>query len=57
VKGTSLDWETAAKAFVLGFEQVFAIQFIQSSPTAKELSRTAELMETKYANAAWTNRI
>jgi lipoate-protein ligase A len=57
IKGTTLDWETAARAFVLGFEQVFAIQFIQSSPTVNELSRTAELMETKYATAAWTNRI
>jgi lipoate-protein ligase A len=57
VKREHLPWETAARAFVLGFEQALSIRLEESSPTEKELARTAELVETKYATDGWTQRI
>ncbi|MDD5368236.1 MAG: biotin/lipoate A/B protein ligase family protein [Anaerolineaceae bacterium] len=57
VLGIPVPWETAARAFVRGFEQVFAIRLEESSPTSVELNRATELYETKYATAGWTERI
>jgi lipoyl(octanoyl) transferase len=57
VIGVGTTWETAAQAFVRGFEAELGIQFERGEMSPSEIQRTEELVEEKYAHAAWTERI
>ncbi len=57
VTGTKTDWETAAQAFVKGFEAQLGIRFQRGEMSQSELKRTDELVQEKYANPVWTERI
>lgn len=57
VTGTKTDWETAAQAFVKGFEAQLGIRFQRGEMSQSELKRSEELVTEKYANPAWTERI
>ena len=52
-----IDWETAAQAFVRGFEAELGIQFMRGEMSASEIQRTEELVKEKYAHPAWTERV
>lgn len=55
--GLEMDWETAARAFVRGFEAQLGIRFQRGEMSQSESARTEELVREKYANPAWTERI
>jgi lipoate-protein ligase A len=55
--GHTVDWETAAAAFVGAFEKTLGIQFTRDDLTEKEISRTAELVREKYDHPSWMERV
>lgn len=57
VLGVETDWETAAQAFVRGFEAQLGIHFQRGEMSRSESERAEELIKEKYANPAWTERI
>jgi lipoate-protein ligase A len=50
------DWETAAQAFVRGFEIQLGISFESGVLSPSEEKRAAELVEKKYAHPSWTEK-
>ena len=56
VLGVAPSWDTAAQAFVEGFEAQLGIQFEHGELSRSELQRAEELVKEKYANAIWTER-
>ncbi len=52
----SADWDTAAQAFVKGFEAQLGIRFQREEMSRSESERAEELVREKYANPAWTER-
>jgi lipoate-protein ligase A len=56
VSGRRVDWETAAQAFVRGFEVQLGIRFELAELSTSESERAEELVEEKYAQQAWTER-
>ena len=56
VIGVETDWETAAQAFVHGFEAQLGIRFQRGEISRSESERADELVKEKYANPAWTER-
>ncbi|MDP1545895.1 MAG: hypothetical protein Q8L87_07720, partial [Anaerolineales bacterium] len=57
VIGVGTAWETAAQAFVRGFEAQLGIQFERGEMSPSEIQRANELVNEKYAHAAWTERV
>lgn len=57
VIGVETAWETAAQAFVRGFEAELGIQFERGEMSQSEIQRTEELVKEKYAHASWTERL
>jgi lipoate-protein ligase A len=57
VLGHPFSWEQAAAAFRKAFEDTLNIQFEISALTDSELSFAEELIQSKYANSRWTDRI
>lgn len=55
--GVEKSWETAAQAFVRGFEAELGIQFERGEMSQSEIQRAEELVKEKYAHASWTERI
>ena len=55
--GVGTDWETAAQAFVKGFEAQLGIRFQRGELSQSESERAEELVKEKYANPTWTERI
>ncbi|MEJ5222890.1 MAG: lipoate--protein ligase family protein [Anaerolineales bacterium] len=54
--GRVVDWETAARAFVAGFEAGLSLTFEHGEMSASEKARAEELIQTKYAHPGWTER-
>jgi len=54
--GVETDWETAAQAFVRGFEAQLGIHFERGEVSRSESERAEELVKEKYANPTWTER-
>jgi len=54
--GVETAWETAAQAFVYGFEAQLGISFQRGEMSRSEFERAEELVNEKYANTAWTER-
>jgi lipoate-protein ligase A len=52
----SADWETAAQAFVHGFEAQLGIHFQRGELSRSESERAEELVKEKYANPSWTEK-
>jgi lipoate-protein ligase A len=57
VTGVKTDWETAAQAFVKGFEAQLGIRFQRGEMSRSESERAEEFVKEKYANQIWTERI
>ncbi|MCL4274760.1 MAG: lipoate--protein ligase family protein [Anaerolineales bacterium] len=55
--GVEKAWETAAQAFVRGFEAELGIQFERGEMSPSEIQRAEELVKEKYAHASWTERL
>jgi lipoate-protein ligase A len=55
--GEEINWETVAQSYVRGFETQLGIRFEREELSASESERADELVEKKYANPAWTERI
>jgi lipoate-protein ligase A len=55
--GRSVDWETAAQAFIRAFEQELGLKFERAELSASESKRAEELVREKYAHPSWTERI
>ena len=56
VIGVETDWETAAQAFVHGFEAQLGINFQRGEMSRSESERADELVKEKYAHPSWTER-
>ncbi|MBI5944459.1 MAG: lipoate--protein ligase family protein [Chloroflexi bacterium] len=56
VIGVETAWETAAQAFVKGFEAQLGIHFQRGELSQSELKRAEDLVKEKYANPIWTER-
>ena len=55
--GKEIDWETAAQAFVKGFETQLGIHFQRGEMSQSESERAKELVKEKYAHPSWTERV
>lgn len=55
--GRPVAWETAAQAFVLGFETVLGLRLVQSELSASEQKRAEVLVREKYAHPSWMQRV
>jgi len=56
VIGEKKGWETAAQAFVRGFEIQLGIRFESGVLSPSEEKRAAKLVEKKYAHPSWTEK-
>jgi lipoate-protein ligase A len=56
VIGVEKDWETAAQAFVHGFETQLGIRFERGELSRSESERAEELVIEKYAHPSWTEK-
>ena len=54
--GVETAWETAAQAFVHGFEAQLGIHFQRGEMSRSECERADELVKKKYAHPSWTER-
>jgi len=57
VLGKTIEWKTAAQAFVHGFESELNLVFERGALSAAEKTRAETLMQEKYAHASWTERV
>jgi lipoyl(octanoyl) transferase len=57
ISGLETTWETAAQAFVHGFETQLGIHFQRGEMSKSESERAEELVREKYAHSSWTERI
>jgi len=55
--GRTLDWETAAQAFVRAFEAQLGLCFEKGELSESESGRAEELVKEKYDHPSWTERI
>ncbi|MBI9047518.1 MAG: lipoate--protein ligase family protein [Anaerolineaceae bacterium] len=57
ILGKTISWEMAAEAFTKAFKNTFDITFINHQLTQEEADRTQQLVEAKFGNDQWTNRL
>jgi len=57
VLGTAPTWQQAGEAFKEAFADVLNLALVPGELSVRELERAAELVENKYANPKWTERI
>jgi lipoate-protein ligase A len=55
--GRAVSWDTAAEAFIRGFETQLGICFERGELSESELKRAEELVREKYAHPSWTERV
>ena len=57
VLGETLTWNDAAKHLTKGIEESLQLNFTQDDPSQQEISRSNEILEERYSDADWTQRI
>jgi lipoate-protein ligase A len=57
ILGVEKDWETAAQAFVHGFEAQLGIHFQRGDMSRSESERADELVKEKYAHPSWMEKL
>ena len=57
VVGHELSWLQAAQAFASAFRETLNLHLTPADLTPAELARAEELVEAKYANAEWTQKL
>lgn len=55
--GYRIDWDTAAQAFIEGFESELNLEFVQNGLSQAEMERSIQLVESKYSHSTWLERI
>jgi len=55
--GYHISWQDAAVAFYQAFEETLSLNLVLSDLTQEERQRAAGLVEQKYCNPDWTNRL
>jgi len=55
--GRAVSWETAAQAFIQGFEAQLGLSFERGGVTESESRRADELVKEKYIHPSWTERV
>ena len=55
--GREVCWETAAQAFVHGFEAQLSLSLRREEISESESRRTDELVQEKYSHPSWTERV
>lgn len=55
--GRVIDWETAAQALVMAFEQELGLVFERGQLSGSEKARAEELVQNKYGHADWLRRV
>ncbi len=57
VLGEPLPWEETARHLTAGFEHSLDIRFSRQEPSEAEIRRSYELLEERYSQADWTQRV
>jgi lipoate-protein ligase A len=57
VLGDRLDWQTAAQAFIDGFQSELNLEFVHDELAPVEIERTGQLVAEKYSHPSWLQRI
>ena len=57
VLGDQISWETAAQAFIAGFQSELNLELVQADLSDQEKKRVEILAEEKYNHPAWLERI
>jgi len=55
--GRVIRWEEAAQAFIQAFKETLTLNLSSTDLSPAELSRASELVQEKYANPLWTERV
>lgn len=55
--GYRIDWDTAAQAFIKGFQSELDLDFVQDGLSAAEIERAEKLVESKYSHPSWQERV
>jgi lipoate-protein ligase A len=55
--GRTILWDQAAEAIIQGFSSALGINFENAQPTETEIKRAEELIQERYGNKIWTERI
>ena len=56
VLGYRVSWQSAADAFIAGFQETLGIEFERSKLSVKETERVQQLKNEKYGNRDWNER-
>ncbi|MFN2215474.1 MAG: biotin/lipoate A/B protein ligase family protein [Anaerolineales bacterium] len=57
ITGSRLDWQTAANAFIDGFQSALDLMLIYGDLSSREEERILVLMHEKYSHLDWTERV
>ncbi len=57
VLGHRVDWQTAARAFIDGFQSALDLEFVHEELSGEECVRARQLEEGKYSHPSWLRRI
>ncbi len=57
VLGHPLSWETAAQAFIAGFQSTLDLELVEGTLSEQEQHRSERLVEEKHAHPSWLERI
>ena len=57
ILGVKITWETAARAFTEGFKIALDLELEENDLSDGERERAKELINTRYAQSSWTERI
>lgn len=55
--GQFISWDQAAEALIQGFSSALGLSFKDTPPTEREIKRAEELLQERYDNQKWTERI
>lgn len=55
--GHSVSWDQAAEAITQGFSRALGMNFETSQLTEKEIQRAEDLLQARYENQSWTERL
>ena len=54
--GKQINFDRVGQAIVQSFQDVFDIQFVETTPSDEELTRMIEFIKEKYSSSQWTAR-
>ena len=57
ILGAPLEWFAAAAAFAQAFAEKLNLELLPAAPSPAELARADALLQEKYANSSWTEKL